>query len=75
MQKPFDSDFTVTLNKAKEGWLISSPTFYNVALALENATEQDVVLVLWSDVENELDLANFSEKIVDGTLGLTNEGV
>ena len=75
LKQPFDTDFTVAFDKTQESRFVGCPTFYNVAFALENAAKQDVVLVLGRNVQNQLDLANFSEKVVNCALSFTDEGV
>ena len=72
LQQTFYAYFTVALNKFKEGHLVLGPEFYNVPFILEYATKQDVILVLWSDIHNKLDLSNFCQKIINFSFTLTD---
>lgn len=70
LHQPFDAHLAVVLNKLEESWLILGPEFNAVAFPLEEAAEEDVVLVLRSDVHDQLHLPDLGQKVLDGALTL-----
>ena len=70
LHQPFDAHLAVVLNELEESGLELGPGFDAVAFALEEAAEEDVVLVLRSDVHDKLHLPDLSEEVVDGALTL-----
>ena len=75
LQKSLDTNLSVALYEFHEGWFVRGPTFYHIALILENTTKQDVVLVLRSDVQDQLNLPHFCKEVFNCALTLCNESV
>jgi len=49
--------------------------FYNVAVLIKEAAEQNIILVVRGHIETDLHDANFLKEVVDRHVGLGNERV
>lgn len=75
LDEALDADLAVGLDQLQEGGLVLCPGLDDVALSLENAAEQNVVLVLAGDVHDQLGLAHFLEQVVVRGVLLTDKAV
>ena len=65
LHQPLDSDFTVSFNQAEESGLVLSPVLYDVALLGKYSREENKVLILGSDVHDELGLPYLGQQLID----------
>jgi hypothetical protein len=71
----FRSILSIALDKLKKGIFVLGPHLHDVSFTLEKSTEEDVVLILRSDVPDQLNLAHFSEQVLNRRVILSNEFV
>lgn len=61
LEEALGTVFTVLADQIQEGFLVCCPVLDDAPLWIENAAQEDVVFVVRSDVEDELNLANLSQ--------------
>lgn len=71
----FRSILPIALDKLKKCIFVLGPHLHDVSFTLEKSTEEDVVLILRSDVPDQLNLAHFSEQVLNRRVILSNEFV
>ena len=75
LHETFNSNLAIGFDQGEEGSLILVPGLDDVALALEDAAEEDIVLVFTGDVHDELGLAHLSQQVLARRVTLIDEKV
>ena len=75
LHESFDAKLAILLHKVEEGSFVFCPVLDTISLALEHATEEQVVLVVGGDVKDELGVTHFLQQFVAGAIALTHKFV